>query len=124
MIITKSTFVFTTRIDFVLDGNDEFVELRELTTAEQNQVLTAGKMNSDGDFEDYVGMLAAAEKIFPKCIIDHSGVDEEGNKATNAALYEQLRQSSSLFQEILNTWMRAKRTDLSMKKTGSENPLV
>lgn len=127
MIISKAAkenFVFKTRIDFTLDGNDEYVVLRELNTAEQNQILTAGKVNGNGEFEDMVGMMSQAEKLFPKCVVEHSGVDEEGKPVSGTELYEQLRLSSELFDSILATWMQSKRIDLSFKKTEGGNPLA
>lgn len=126
MIITKdkTNFVFKTRIDFTVDGQDEFVELRELTTAEQNAVFTAGKINADGEFEDLIGMLTQAEKFFAKCVTDHSGVNENGEKCSSVELYDTLKQSSSVFQQILNTWISSKRLDLSVKKSEGGNPLA
>lgn len=127
MIISKAAkenFVFKTRIDFTLDGNDEYVVLRELNTAEQNQILTAGKVNAEGDFEDMVGMLTQAEKLFPKCVVEHSGVDEEGKPVSGNDFYEQLRHSATLFDTILNTWMKSKRIDVSIKGKEGGNPLA
>lgn len=127
MIITKETkqnFIFKTRIDFVIDDNDEYVILREMNTAEQNAVLQAGKLNADGEPTDVIAMTAQAEKYFTGCIIDHSGVDEEGKKVSNQLFYDFIKQSSSIFQAIMTTWIQSKRMDLKIQKSEGGNPLA
>lgn len=126
MIITKgkNDFVFKTRIDFEIDGNEEFVVLREMTTAEKSQVMAAGKLDAEGNPTDVVGMLVQSEKYFAGCVIESSAVDEEGNAVKGSALYDYLKQSSSVFHEILSTWIQSKRIDLSIKKPEGGNPLA
>lgn len=127
MIISKNTkenFIFKTRIEFDYEGQGEFLEIRELAMSEQNKLLSAGKLNAEGEPTEFAAMIAQADKLLPGCIIDHSGVDEEGNKVTPETFCNYLRNSASIYQEILTTWVKSKRPNLSVKKTEGENPLV
>lgn len=47
------------------------------------------------------------EKLFPKCIVDHSFTDDSENKVSGEEVYNVLKQSGSLFTEIINTWFNA-----------------
>lgn len=86
-------FIYKTRIDL---GNDEFISLREPTTAEI------------ADFSDDASKnMKVMERIFPKCIVDSSFENNDGNKATGQEVYNALKDSGSLFTEIIGEWMNS-----------------
>lgn len=91
----KKNFIFTTRVEF----EDEFVELREPT---QQEVLTL-KKNTDDD----IGIINKMETIFSACLINHSFIDDNGEKAKPEDVYNVLKESATLFNEILTQWMES-----------------
>lgn len=92
----KKKFVFTTKVEF----DEDFVELREPTQEE----LVFLKKNLKEDDIDTVDKM---EHLFTDCLINHSFTDDNGSKAANNEVYEALKGSATLFNEILTTWMNS-----------------
>lgn len=97
----KKAFIFTARFDL---PNDNFIELREPTTLEMKNFGDDGTKNTD-----------TLIKLLPECIIDHS-FEENGVKADNKKVGKLLQESSSVFIDIINTWMES----LPLNKKKSE----
>jgi hypothetical protein len=92
----KKKYLFTTKIE--LDDED-YVVLREPTIQEMQMFS-----GDDKDKKNY----EAVEKLFPVCLIDHSFYEDDGvTKAKNTAVYEILKDSSSLYTEIVDTWFKS-----------------
>lgn len=89
----KEHFIFTTRIDLNDDGS-EYVVLREPSTAEISGLGDDGEKN-----------LEIMNKIFPNCIVESSFTTDSGEPADGKAIYNVLKDSSSLYTEIIETWM-------------------
>jgi hypothetical protein len=89
-------YVFSVEIDL---GDGDFVKLREPTVGEFDG------MNKVED-EDRIGELS---KLFPACLVDHSFTknDDDNKKAGREEVYNELKQSGSLFMEIITAWMDA-----------------
>lgn len=91
-------FVFSTRVELPdsEDGSKNFIELRE---PNQKEIIN---LSDDGGKN-----LEMMGKIFPACVIDSSFVKDNGDKASGAEIAEVLRQSGSLFTEIIGTWLNS-----------------
>lgn len=89
----KDYFVFTTKIELNDDGS-EYIVLREPNTQEIS-----------GLGEDGLKNLEVMSKIFPSCVVESSIVDEDGNEVDGKTIYNALKESSSFFTEIVQTWM-------------------
>lgn len=89
----QQKFVFKTRIE--LDKNN-FIELRE---PKQFEIIN---MSDDGTKN-----LEVLAKIFPDCVVDSSFTKEDGTKATGKEIYDELKNSGSLFTEIITTWLQS-----------------
>lgn len=87
MKLDERNFIFTTRIDLPGDG---YIVLREPTDDE---------LKSFG--EDNRKNMEILKKILPACIIEHNYDDETPERITSA-----LSRSSSLYVDILTTWMQ------------------
>lgn len=91
----KEKYIFCTEIDL---GEDNFIKLREPTIGELDGLNKASE-------EERIAELA---KIFPSCLVDHSFyTDGEKAKASNKDVYNMLRDSGSLFMEIIGIWMKS-----------------
>jgi hypothetical protein len=92
----NNKYVFYTDIDL---GDGEFVKLREPSIQELDG------MNKVKDEE----RITELSKLFTPCLIDHSFKknDDDNKKASNEEVYKELRQSGSLFMEIITIWMEA-----------------
>lgn len=99
----KQKYVFTTRIELPVDDekkeNDEveFIELREpnLQEIKDIQVVEESKM------------IDAYERLFPICLINSSFTDEDGKEANAKDVYNALKNSGTLFTDILATWIQS-----------------
>jgi hypothetical protein len=87
----KNEYIFNTRID--LDGGD-YITLREPSMRELNEINEAGRN------------VSSLSGLFPACLIDHSFTNEDGGKAKPTEVYEALKESGSLFTEILAQWLQ------------------
>lgn len=93
MIITKETnFVFSTKVKV---GNDDYVVLREPTTAEFQKA---------GFNEDSSNNLVCLAKLFPLCVVDSSYVKEDGSKLTGKELYDLFEPSAHTMTNVLMDW--------------------
>lgn len=90
----RKNYVIETRID-IDDSN--YVILREPT---QDEVVS---MN----IEDGSAIMQKMTELFPKCLIESSFKTEAGEPASGNELYNELKQTGSLFLEILNTWIES-----------------
>jgi hypothetical protein len=90
----KNKYLFSTEIDL---GDGEFIKLREPSVKDIDGLNRA---------EDQDRVLALG-KLFPLCLVDHSFEQEDGRKSSNEEVYNMLKESSSLFMEIISTWMEA-----------------
>lgn len=86
-------FVFTTKLELP-EGN--YIELREPKQSEITALSDDGNKN-----------LSMLEKIFPNCVIDSSFENDDGTKAKGEDIAKALRESGSLFTEILTTWLES-----------------
>lgn len=90
----KEKYIFTTKIDL---GDDEFVTMREPTIDEYQKISAGG--------EDEDKMMNQLKLIFPKCVVDSSFEDDNGNKATGQQLYDLFSKSSTNFTAIIQDWI-------------------
>jgi hypothetical protein len=86
----KANYIYYTEIDL---GGGDFVKLREPAMQELNELNSKGR-----SAESLAG-------LFPSCLVDHSFIDEDGGKAAPGRVYEELKESGSLFTEILSVWL-------------------
>lgn len=86
-------FLWTTRID--LDA-ENYIELREPNQKEIVNLSDDGTKN-----------LEMLEKILPDCVVDSTITKDDGTKASGKEIAEALKQSGSLFTEILTTWLES-----------------
>ena len=97
MKLANSNFVFTTKIS--IDA-ENFLEVREPTMTEFQEFPT------DAKAADYSArMFKAARKILPRCIVDSSFEDENGEKANGAAVWAEIEKSASLSTRVVNDWL-------------------
>lgn len=104
----KKVFLISTKIEFDSPDNSgakEFVELREMNTTEMHQIMHAAKFDKEMEPTDIIGMLEQAEKLFPGCVVDSSFTKDDGSKASGREIYDVLKQSSGLLNDILSRWM-------------------
>ena len=92
----KKKFVFTTKVEF----DEDFVELREPT---QEEIVFLKKNFKEDDIDTVDKM----ENLFTSCLINHSFTDDNGSKSDNEEVYKALKGSSTLFNEILTTWLNS-----------------
>lgn len=95
----KKKFVFTTKIEL---DEENWIELREPSQGELINISTAGDANGNNGVEN----LKTMEKLFPGCLVD-STFTINGEKATGEQIYRELKESSSLFTEVLTTWLQS-----------------
>lgn len=98
----SAKFVHKTTVEF---PEGEFIVLREPA---QNEIVSL----SD-DTEKDMKLFA---DIMPKCIIDSSFTDENGEKATGEEIVAELKKSGSLFNEVLATWLNDIPFQLRLRK--------
>jgi hypothetical protein len=89
----EDKYIFYTLIDL---PEGDFVKLREPNIAELENINNAKDSN----------ILKEVEKIFPKCLVDHS-FTEGDEKANSIDVCNFLKNSGSLFTEIIETWMQS-----------------
>jgi len=94
-------YIFTTKIE--LDDGD-YVVLKEPTSFMLREFNEDGKQN-----------IEILQKIFPKCLIEHSFTDA-GQPAKNEKVSALLLDSGTTFTKIINIWMNA--LPLDQKKSG------
>jgi hypothetical protein len=97
----KEKYLFTTKIE--LDDGDYLV-LREPTVEETQLFSASGGDEKGGGGKDNIKAL---EKLFPKCLIDHTFTDDDGEKASGEEVYSLLRGSASLFADITDAWIKS-----------------
>lgn len=90
----KQKYVFTTKIELE-DG--QFIVMREPNLQEYQ------KFSADDDQKN----LEAIKTIFPKCIVESSFTDENGNSASGQQIYEFLSQSATTFTQIMTEWIES-----------------
>lgn len=92
----RERYLFKTRIELPVEneGDDiDYVVLREPTIEEMQLFTDDGKKNID--------ML---KTLFPKCLVEHSFINDDSTPAKKEEVYAMLRESSSLYAEIINVW--------------------
>ena len=93
MVIRKDTnFVFQTTVKI---GEDDFITLREPTTAEFQKA---------GFTEDLSNNMAQVAKLFPACVVNSSFEKEDGTKLTGKEIYELLEPSAHVMTNVLMDW--------------------
>lgn len=100
MELTEKSFIFTKKIEFDIQGSEEFIELRELNMQEMRDFQS---VVSDNNI-DNAKAFAKAEQFFPGCVVDSSFVIN-GEKATGKQIYEFMKRSSPLFMAIIGEWL-------------------
>lgn len=88
----KAKYVFTTRIEL---DDGEFIVMREPNLSEYQ------KFSATDDTKN----LEQIKLIFPKCIVESSFTDENGNQASGQQIYEMLSQSATSFTGIMEKWL-------------------
>ena len=89
----QNKFIFKTRID--LDDED-YIVLREPNTAEISEMSEDEKKN-----------MKVMEKILPNCIVETSITKDDGSFATGKEICEILKESGSIFTEVLGKWIQS-----------------
>jgi hypothetical protein len=90
----KNKYIFNTKIDL---GDNEFIKLREPSISELDGLNKASEENR----------VIELEKLLPLCLVDHSFTNSEGGKATNKEVYNFLKDSGTLFTEIIGVWIES-----------------
>jgi hypothetical protein len=102
----RKNYIFTTRIELpalsdeteIIDTeNIDFIELREPTIEEM-------KLFSDKDETKNLELL---KSLFPKCLVNHSFVNDDETKSTNQDVYNLLKDSASLYTDIIGLWFKS-----------------
>jgi hypothetical protein len=92
----KTKYIFTTKIE--LEEGD-YIVLREPSIQEMQMF--------SGDDKDKKN-TEAVEKLFPICLVEHSFYEDDSKtKAGNDSVYEMLKDSASLFTEIVDIWFKS-----------------
>jgi hypothetical protein len=80
------------------DEAGNYIVLREPTVQEIGVFSDDSKTN-----------FAQLEKLFPKCLVDHSFYtdEDETQKAENGDVYAMLKESGSLFSELVGIWFKS-----------------
>lgn len=86
-------YVFKTRIEL---DKENFIELRE---PKQNEIVNLS--------DDSTKNLKMLEDIFPACVVNSSFTKENGDSASGTEIAKELKNSGSLFTEILTTWLQS-----------------
>lgn len=89
----NQNYVFKTKIEI---DEENFIELRE---PKQGEIIS---LSDDGTKN-----LEMLEKIFPACVIDSSFTKDDGEKASGIEIAKELKNSGSLFTDILTTWLQS-----------------
>lgn len=112
MVVTnkemEESFLFTKRIVFTFNDEEEFIEMREFNMEQSKQFQLASKPKiENGEIVevDSFATFSKAEEFFPSCVVNSSFVKEDGTQLSGKELYNFLKKSSSLFQEILHAWL-------------------
>ncbi|MDR3170323.1 MAG: hypothetical protein LBU17_01705 [Treponema sp.] len=95
----RERYIFTAKIELPNDDTSEevdYIVLREPSVEE---------MQLFGD--DEKKHMEVLKKIFPKCLVDHSFVNEDGTKTRQEDVYAVLKESSSLYTEIIDAWLKS-----------------
>jgi hypothetical protein len=98
----RKRYLFTTKIELPKDNPDDeneesdFIILREPTLEEIQAFGDDDKKNTE-----------SLKKLFPTCLVGHSFVNDDETKTTNAEVYNFLKDSSSLYTEIIDTWFKS-----------------
>ena len=123
----ESNYVFTMRVEFSVDGSDEFIEFREPTMGERNELVrlaqkvrdSTGEISTEKSYE----VLEKLEKNFDSSVVN-SSFTYGGDKATGAQIHALLKKRGALFENILATWLTAALGDdhgFSIKKKDNES---
>jgi hypothetical protein len=95
----RKKYLFTTKIELPKEDNEDevdFIVLREPTIEEMQLFSNDEKKN-----------VETLKQIFPKCLVDHSFIDNDGTKTVNKEVYELIKDSSSLYSEIIDMWFKS-----------------
>lgn len=106
----ESKYIFTMRVEFCADGSDEFIEFREPTLAERNELVRMSQKvkGPDGEIDaaKSYDVLDKIEKYFDSSVVD-SSYTYGGNKATGVQIHALLKNRGALFEAILAQWLSA-----------------
>ena len=97
----EERYIFTIKIE--LDDEGNFIILREPTTLEIKDI---NKKNEEDQIDGLI-------KIFPKCLIDHSFEDDNGEKADFKKVASIVMQSGFTFYDSIRIWNES----IALKKT-------
>lgn len=101
-----TSLVFKTHI--ALNNAGDFVELREFSIVELKQLQDIAKTHKGkGDDEKTQdAVFAFLDKAFADCVVDHS-LTHEGKKVSNAEAAEAIKQSGSVYTDVLTEWVNS-----------------
>ena len=123
----ETNYVFTMRVEFTADGSDEFIEFREPTMGERNELVKLAQKvkNANGEIDTAKSyeVLDKLEKNFDSSVVN-SSFTYGGDKATGAQIHALLKKRGALFESILATWLTAALGDehgFSIKKKSDES---
>jgi hypothetical protein len=92
----KDRYVFKTTVKIDGDGKD-FITLRDPTVEEMTGFTATVEE----------GRMDAVEKLFPACIVDHTFTGEDGKKASAEEVHAFLKESSTLYTDLVDRWFSA-----------------
>jgi hypothetical protein len=90
----KEKYIFYTEIKL---EDDDFIKLREPTVKELNNMNRV----------DEKSIMDELEKLFPACLVDHNFTEEDGTKCPNEKVVKLLKDSGSLFVEVVEYWTKS-----------------
>lgn len=99
----KDSFIFKKKVEWTnQDGTEDYVELREFNMQEQLQFQEGARKDGKAD---EVAAIKIAEKLFKECVVGSSIAHSDGTPATKEEVYNILKKNSSLFLDIIATWL-------------------
>jgi hypothetical protein len=100
----RNKYLFTTKIELPHEEEAEeedidYVVLRE-PTVDETRLFSK-------DENDTKKNLDTLKILFPKCLVEHSFVTGDLTPAKNEEVHTMLRESSSLYSELIDTWFKS-----------------
>jgi outer membrane protein assembly factor BamA len=110
----RKRYLFTTKIELPKEADEtiaDYVVLRELTVQEMQQF-------SQEKEKENIKLL---EKLFSDCMVEHSFVEDDETPTPNQEVYNFLKESGTLFTEMLDIWFNSIPFKSRIRKPGDSD---
>jgi hypothetical protein len=97
----RNKYLFTVRINLPQENEEDavdFLVFRE-PTVEEIYLLKGREATEEN--------IKVMNTLFPKCLINHSFVNDDGTKTTNVEVSNFLKESCTLYLAILSQWFES-----------------